>query len=46
MFPILKTDRLILRELTEEDAPRILQCFSNTNVLPIMAKNRYKMLIK
>ncbi|EAO53598.1 Ribosomal-protein-alanine acetyltransferase [Bacillus thuringiensis serovar israelensis ATCC 35646] len=33
MFPILKTDRLILRELTEEDAPRILQCFSNTNVL-------------
>ncbi|PEU46943.1 GNAT family N-acetyltransferase [Bacillus cereus] len=33
MFPILKTDRLILRELTEEDASRILQCFSNTNVL-------------
>ncbi|MED3358889.1 GNAT family N-acetyltransferase, partial [Bacillus thuringiensis] len=24
MFPLLKTERLILRELTEEDAPRIL----------------------
>lgn len=33
MFPILKTDRLILRELTEKDAPGILQCFSNTDVL-------------
>ncbi|GAB6497933.1 MULTISPECIES: GNAT family N-acetyltransferase [Bacillus] len=33
MFPILKTERLILRELTEEDAPGILQCFSNTDVL-------------
>lgn len=33
MFPILKTNRLILRELTEEDAQGILQCFSNTDVL-------------
>lgn len=33
MFPILKTERLILRELTEEDAPSILDCFSNSDVL-------------
>ncbi|MFJ8413624.1 GNAT family N-acetyltransferase [Bacillus paramycoides] len=33
MFPLLKTDRLILRELTEEDATGILHCFSNTEVL-------------
>ncbi len=46
MFPLLKTERLILRELTEEDAPRILQCFSNTNVLRYYGQNRYKMLIK
>lgn len=32
MFPILETDRLILRELTNEDAEGIFACFSNEYV--------------
>jgi [ribosomal protein S5]-alanine N-acetyltransferase len=32
MFPILETERLILRELTKEDAKDIFACFSNDNV--------------
>lgn len=32
MFPILETERLILRELTKEDAEGIFACFSNDNV--------------
>lgn len=33
MFPILETDRLVLRELKEDDAIDILSCFSNKEVL-------------
>ncbi|MET3193390.1 GNAT family N-acetyltransferase [Bacillus sp. OAE603] len=33
MFPILETERLILRELNENDATGILNCFSNNEVL-------------
>lgn len=32
MFPILETERLILRELTKEDAEGVFACFSNDNV--------------
>ena len=32
MFPILETDRLVLREITEDDAPSIFACFSNEHV--------------
>ncbi|GGP11006.1 GNAT family N-acetyltransferase [Oceanobacillus neutriphilus] len=32
MFPILETDRLILREISKEDAKGIFACFSNENV--------------
>lgn len=32
MFPILETERLILRELTEKDAEGIFACFSNKDV--------------
>ena len=32
MFPILETERLILREITKEDAEGIFACFSNENV--------------
>jgi ribosomal-protein-alanine N-acetyltransferase len=33
MFPLLETERLILRELVEDDAQDILNCFSNAEVL-------------
>lgn len=29
VFPVLETDRLILREMTEKDAEAIFSCFSN-----------------
>ncbi|MBS4190560.1 GNAT family N-acetyltransferase [Bacillus sp. FJAT-49705] len=32
MFPILETERLILREITKEDAEDIFACFSNNDV--------------
>ncbi|GGB47962.1 putative N-acetyltransferase YoaA [Lentibacillus populi] len=32
MFPILETDRLILREISKDDAEGIFACFSNENV--------------
>ncbi|WP_175639387.1 GNAT family N-acetyltransferase [Metabacillus schmidteae] len=32
MFPILETDRLILREITRDDAEGIFSCFSDENV--------------
>lgn len=32
MFPILETERLILREITKADAKQIFACFSNDNV--------------
>lgn len=32
MFPILETERLILREITKDDAQGIFACFSNENV--------------
>ncbi|PEA54422.1 GNAT family N-acetyltransferase [Bacillus pseudomycoides] len=39
MFPILETERLILRELIEDDAQRILNCFSNEDVLRYYGQN-------
>lgn len=39
MFPILETERLILRELIEEDAQGILNCFSNEDVLRYYGQN-------
>ncbi|RUL55631.1 GNAT family N-acetyltransferase [Lysinibacillus antri] len=33
MFPVIETERLVLRELVEEDASIILNCFSNDEVL-------------
>ena len=39
MFPILHTDRLVLRELTVNDAQAILNCFSNSNVLRHYGQN-------
>lgn len=32
VFPVLETDRLILREMTEKDAEAIFSCFSNHDV--------------
>jgi [ribosomal protein S5]-alanine N-acetyltransferase len=32
MFPILETDRLVLREITKEDSEGIFACFSNDDV--------------
>lgn len=32
MFPLLETERLILREITKEDAEGIFACFSNHDV--------------
>ncbi|MDQ0271432.1 GNAT family N-acetyltransferase [Cytobacillus purgationiresistens] len=32
MFPIIETDKLILREITTEDTENIFSCFSNSNV--------------
>ncbi|MEE6450596.1 GNAT family protein [Gottfriedia acidiceleris] len=32
MFPVLETERLLLREITKEDAESIFTCFSNDNV--------------
>ncbi|MGE7093153.1 GNAT family N-acetyltransferase [Lysinibacillus sp. NPDC048646] len=39
MFPILNTDRLVLRELTVNDAQAILNCFSNPDVLRHYGQN-------
>jgi len=39
MFPILHTDRLVLRELTVNDAQAILNCFSNSDVLRHYGQN-------
>jgi len=39
MFPVLHTDRLVLRELTVNDAQAILNCFSNPDVLRHYGQN-------
>ncbi|MFJ7737422.1 GNAT family N-acetyltransferase [Lysinibacillus sp. NPDC097287] len=52
MFPTLNTDRLMLRELTEDDALDILICFSNPDVLrfygqsPLSNQNQVKQVIR
>lgn len=52
MFPILKTNRLVLRELTENDAQAILDCFSNPDVLrhygqkPLTSLEQVKQIIQ
>ncbi|KWW21443.1 MULTISPECIES: GNAT family N-acetyltransferase [Peribacillus] len=52
MFPILETERLVLRELIEEDAPNILKCFSNADVLryygqrPLTSLNQVNQIVR
>ena len=52
MFPILETDRLVLRELNEDDAISILNCFSNNDVLryygqkPLTSIDQVKQIIQ
>jgi ribosomal-protein-alanine N-acetyltransferase len=52
MFPILETERLILRELVEDDARDILNCFSNAEVLryygqkPLTSLDQVKQIIR
>ncbi|TKI68531.1 GNAT family N-acetyltransferase [Lysinibacillus mangiferihumi] len=52
MFPILHTERLVLRELTENDAQAILSCFSNPDVLrhygqkPLTSLEQVKQIIQ
>ncbi|MFE4811480.1 GNAT family N-acetyltransferase [Peribacillus simplex] len=52
MFPILETERLILRELVEGDALEILKCFSNQEVLryygqtPLTNTDQVKQIIR
>ncbi|MFP3511545.1 GNAT family protein [Peribacillus sp. SIMBA_075] len=40
MFPNLETDRLILREITHEDADAIFSCFSNANVIRFYGQDK------
>ncbi|MDV7765839.1 GNAT family protein [Peribacillus sp. CSMR9] len=40
MFPNLETDRLILREITHEDAGAIFSCFSNANVIRFYGQDK------
>ncbi|PIC56454.1 GNAT family N-acetyltransferase [Sporosarcina sp. P12(2017)] len=42
MFPTLETDRLILRELTTEDAEGIFSCFSNEDVTRFYGQETFK----
>jgi [ribosomal protein S5]-alanine N-acetyltransferase len=48
MFPILETERLLLREIVNEDAQSIYDCFSNNDVTryygldPLQASNKRK----
>ena len=52
MFPLLHTERLVLRELTENDAQAILSCFSNPDVLrhygqkPLTSLEQVKQIIQ
>ncbi|MFB7157885.1 GNAT family N-acetyltransferase [Lysinibacillus sp. NPDC056232] len=52
MFPILDTERLVLRELIEHDAQEVLNCFSNPDVLrhygqkPLTSLEQVKQIIK
>ncbi|WP_057915523.1 GNAT family N-acetyltransferase [Peribacillus muralis] len=52
MFPILATERLVLRELIEEDAPNILKCFSSADVLryygqkPLTSIDQVKQIVR
>jgi ribosomal-protein-alanine N-acetyltransferase len=41
MFPILETERLILRELNEDDTLAIFNCFSNKDVLRYYGQNPF-----
>ncbi|WP_409274523.1 GNAT family N-acetyltransferase [Neobacillus sp. SCS-31] len=40
MFPLLETDRLILREIGKEDAAAIFACFSNEDVVRFYGQER------
>ncbi|MFJ8260975.1 GNAT family N-acetyltransferase [Rummeliibacillus sp. NPDC094406] len=52
MFPMLETERLVLRELLEDDAQGLLNCFSNEDVLryygqkPLVDKGQVKNIIR
>ncbi|SFJ03063.1 ribosomal-protein-alanine N-acetyltransferase [Lysinibacillus fusiformis] len=39
MFPMLETDRLKLRELTQADVAAIFHCLSNEEVTRFMGRN-------
>ncbi|WP_059173077.1 GNAT family N-acetyltransferase [Bacillus sp. FJAT-27445] len=42
MFPVLETERLILREIVKEDAAGIFACFSNEHVIRFYGQERLK----
>ncbi|ARF13986.1 GNAT family N-acetyltransferase [Sporosarcina ureae] len=46
MFPTLETDRLILRELTNEDAEGIFSCFSNEDVTRFYGQETFKSVVE
>ncbi|ARF16197.1 GNAT family N-acetyltransferase [Sporosarcina ureae] len=46
MFPILETDRLILRELTNEDAEGIFACFTNEDVTRFYGQETLKSVVE
>lgn len=52
MFPVLETERLVLRELIEYDALDIFNCFSNADVLryygqkPLTSLDQVKQIVR
>lgn len=42
MFPLLETERLLLRELTKDDAEGIFACFSNDSVTRFYGQEKLK----
>lgn len=46
MFPTLETERLILREITYDDAEGIFACFSNDNVTRFYGQDSLETMIK
>ena len=44
MFPVLETDRLILREIVESDSKEIFRCFSNDELTRFYGQNSFESL--
>lgn len=42
MFPLLETERLILREITQEDVGEVFACFSNEQVIRYYGQEKMK----